>query len=455
MPDPDSSNLFTYLFLLIILLLINAFFALSEIAVISLNDSKLQRLAQNGDKRARRILRLIEEPSRFLSTIQVGITLSNLLASAVAADRFAEIFVAALDFIPIPPEVLHMIVLVVITFMLSLFTLVFGELVPKRIGMLYPEQIAFRISGILMLLYQFERPFVALLSVCTNAVLRLFGINPKNEPENVTEEEIRMMVDVGNEKGVIEQSEKDMIDNIFDFDDRTAVDVMTHRTELFALDVQDVLSQVLPEAIERGFSRIPVYEEDIDNIVGILYVKDMLSLIGRPDYDSVSLRSIMRPALYVPESNRCSELLHNLKEQKVQMAVVVDEYGGTSGVVTMEDLLESIVGNIQDEFDNEEEEIQKVCDTIYNFDGSVSLDEVEKLLNIHLDDEDDHDTLGGLIIDKLGRIPSENEHPSIQIGDVAFSVLSVADRRITKVQAERIPFYSEDAKNSDKESQSE
>lgn len=437
MPDPDSS-LLTYLAILIVLILINAFFSLSEIAIISLNDSKIQRMAQSGDKKARRIRWLISEPSRFLSTIQVGVTLSGLLASAVAADKFAVMLAAALHFIPLPAQALHFIALALITMLLSFFTLVFGELVPKRIGMLYPETISFKISGVLSALYKVEKPFVYLLSASTNGVLRLLGINPHDEPERVTEEEIRMMVDVGNEKGVIEQSEKDMIDNIFEFDDRTAGDVMTHRTELLAVDVSDRISTVIPQAIARGFSRIPVYEEDIDNIVGILYVKDMLTLIGRQDFDAVPLRSIMREAMYVPESNRCGELLRAFKEQKIQMAIVVDEYGGTSGAVTMEDLLESIVGNIQDEYDNEEEDIQKVCDTIYNFDGSVSLEDVQKLMGVHFGDDADYDTLGGLITDMLGRIPNEDEYPSVKIGDVVFSVLSVSDRRIAKVQAEKI-----------------
>lgn len=438
MPDPDSS-LFFSLVLLFVLIAINAFFSLSEIAVISLNDNKVARMSEAGDKKAGRVLWLLREPSRFLSTIQVGITFSGLLSSAVAAESFTGRLIAALPALPIPTDVLRVLVLVIITFFLSFLTLVFGELVPKRIGMIYSERIAFGVSGVLIAVYKIERPFVTLLCSATNCILRLCGVDPTREPEHVTEEEIRMMVDVGNEKGVIEQSEKDMIDNIFEFDDRSASDVMTHRTELLAVDVNDKISSIVARAIEEGFSRIPVYEEDVDNIVGILYVKDMLSLIGNPDYDGVSPRSLMREAMYVPESNRCGELLHKFKEQKVQMAVVVDEYGGTSGVVTMEDLLESIVGNIQDEYDNEEEEILKVSDILYHFDGSVALDDVEKLLDTELDEEHDYDTLGGLITDLLGRIPSENEHPSVMMNGIMFSVLSVCDRRIAKVCAEKLP----------------
>ncbi|MCI8623612.1 MAG: HlyC/CorC family transporter [Provencibacterium sp.] len=437
MPDPDG-NPATYFALLILLILCNAFFSLSEMAVVSLGDSKLRRLAESGDKRAKQILWLVDEPSRFLSTIQVGVTLSGLLAAIVAADGLASPLSAVLAFIPLQAQTLHGIALALIALLLSFFVLVFGELIPKRLGMLHSEAVAFRLSGVLTVIYRIEKPFAVLSSAAANGILRLFGINPREEPERVTEEGIRMMVDAGNEKGVIEQSEKDMIDNIFEFDDRTAGDVMTHRTELLAVDAGEKISEIIPKAVERGFSRLPVYEEDIDNIIGILYVKDMLPFIGREDYDNVPIRSVMREAMYVPESNRCGDLLRAFKENKVQMAIVVDEYGGTSGVVTMEDLLEAIVGNIQDEYDNEEEEIQKVCDTIYNFSGSVSLDEVGKRMDLDFGDDADYDTLSGMMIDRLGHIPGEREHPSVKVEDVVFSVLKVSDRRIAKVQAERV-----------------
>lgn len=436
MPDPDG-NPATYLIFLVLFLLCSAFFSLSEVAVISLNDAKLRRMAESGDKRAKRILWLVDEPSRFLSTMQVGSTLSNLLAAAAAASFYAPL-ARTLSFIPLPLRGLRFLSLVLVSLLICLLLLVFSEKVPKRFGMLYAEEIAFRLSGILLALYRIERPFALLVNASVNGVLRLVRINPNEEPEHVTEEEIRMLVDVGNEKGVIEQSEKDMIDNIFEFDDRTAGDVMTHRTELLAVEAQERISEIVPKAVEHGFSRLPVYEESIDNVVGILYVKDILPFIGREDYDSISISSIMREAMYVPETNSCKELLRTFKENKVQMAIVIDEYGGTSGVVTMEDLLESIVGNIQDEYDNEEEESQKVCDGLYNFSGSVSLDEVGKRMELEFPEDADYDTLGGMIIDMLGHIPGEREHPSVQVEDVVFSVIKVTDRRIAKVQAERI-----------------
>lgn len=440
MPDPDG-NPAACLLILAALILCNAFFSLCEAAVISLNDGKLRRMAESGDPAARRILWLVEEPSRFLSTIQAGVTLSGLFSAAVAAAGLCAPLAGALGALPLPftlpPRLWYLISVLLVIFLLAFFLVVLGELVPKRFGMLYPEPVALRCSGLLKAIYRIERPFVALLNTGAGGILRLCRINPDAEPERVTEEEIRMMVDVGNEKGVIEQSEKDMIDNIFEFDERTAGDVMTHRTELLAVEVEEKLSDIIPKAVERGFSRLPVYEESIDNVVGILYVKDILPFIGRADYDSVPLRSLMREAMYVPETNSCQQLLHAFKENKVQMAIVVDEYGGTSGVATMEDLLESIVGNIQDEYDNEEEQVQKVCDGLYNFDGSVPLDEVGKLMSLEFPD-DAGDTLSGMLIDRLGRIPGEREHPRVQVQDVVFSVLKVADRRIAKVQAERI-----------------
>lgn len=439
MEDPGGSIWF-YMGLLVFLVLSNAFFAMSELAVIGLNDMKLARMAEAGDKKARLLTRLTAEPSKFLSTIQVGVTLSGMLASAVAADTFANRIVAAVTIPGLSANVLRIISIIVITLLLSFVTIVFGELVPKRIAMKFPEKVAFGVAGALRVCYLVEKPFVMLLSATTNGVVRLFGIDPHSDTERVTEEEIRMMVDVGNERGVIEESQKQMINNIFEFDDRTAGEVMTHRTEVTGVEVDVTIDELVRLAVEDGYSRIPVYEDTLDNIVGIIYVKDLLTLVKENAPEHFDVRGYMRKALFVPESNRCRELFLEFKSKKVQMAVVVDEYGGTSGVVTMEDLLESIVGNIQDEYDDEEEEINRISDTAFTLDGSLSLDEVEYLMKIDIPDDVDYDTLGGLITDLLGRIPSEDEHPKIQIQDVEFTVLKVEDRRIAKVKAEKLPI---------------
>ena len=437
--DPDTDSILVKLGLLAILLLINAFFAMSEIAVIALNDTKLQHQAEEGNRRAKILVRLLKEPSNFLSAIQIGVTFSNLLASAVAADQFAGILAAKLAFLPVAPAVLHGVSLVLLTLLLGYFTLVVGELVPKRIAMCFPEKVAFAVAPILGWIYQVERPLVWILSRSTNAVVRLMGIKPESEQERVTEEEIRMMVDVGSEKGVIEPGEKDMIDNIFDFDDRTAGEVMTHRTEVAALEITATVREAVQLATQEGYSRIPVYEDDIDSIVGILHVKDLLPLVDANNTDALRIADYVRPVLFVPESNSCTDLLRAFREKKVQMAVVVDEYGGTAGVVTMEDLLEAIVGNIQDEYDDEEEEYFRLPDGSSRIDGTLSLEEVEKLLKVKFEDDEDYDTLGGLLTDHLGRIPQEGEHPQVEIGRYRFTVEKVEDRRIAQVLAQELP----------------
>lgn len=434
MSDPDSS-LLTSSVILLVLIFFHALFTIAETAMISLNDNKLARLSEEGNTRAARILRLTQEPSKFLSTFQLGTTLTLLFAAAVASDAFSGSLLLLFPANTAPLWLARFVALLAVALLMTFVLLVFGELVPRRIGMLFPEAIALRLSGLFMVLFVLERPFVLALSFFTNGVLRLLGIDPYREPEHVTEEEIRMMVDVGNEKGSIEQSEKEMIDNIFELDDRTAGDVMTHRTELVAFDANDRFSKILPEVIEHGFSRVPVYEEDIDNIIGILYVKDLLTLIDLEDYDSVPLRSILREAMYVPETNNCDELLKLFQTTKVQMAVVVDEYGGTSGVVTMEDLLESIVGNIQDEYDNEEADFERLPDGALVLDAALPLDRAQKLLDIQFQNSDEFDTIGGAITDLLGGIPRPNEHPSVTVGTMQLTVLSSSDRRIQKIKA--------------------
>lgn len=435
--DPDSTIL-PKLVLLLALVLVNAFFAASEIAIVTFNDNKLKKLADDGNKKAKMLVKMVSEPSKFLSSIQVGVTLSGFLASASAAEQFQPMLTKALSFIPIQTSVLSGIALLIITLAISYVSLVLGELVPKRIAMHNPEKISLAVAPIVYFLYRVEKPLVAVLSFSTNLILRLIGIDPANKPEQVTEEEIRMMIDVGNEEGTIEQSERDMIDNIFEFDDITAEDVMTHRTEIAAVESTSTIPEVVRMAMTEGYSRIPVYKEDIDDIIGIVYAKDMLRFIGKGE-ESLENRSIepfIREVIFVPESNRCTDLFKTFKDKKIQMAVVVDEYGGTSGIVTMEDLLEAIVGNMQDEYDNEEEEFSKISDHIFNLDGSMAIEDVEKLLHIKVEDGEDYDTLSGLLTDLLDRIPSPDEHPTVQIENVEFTVLLVEDRRIAKVRAE-------------------
>ena len=442
MDDPSPNGIIFQIILLFVLILVNGFFAMSEIAIISLNDNKIRRMAEEGHKKANKVLKLTEDSSRFLSTIQIGVTLAGFLTSASAATSFANLLSGWLQ------ETLAIhnggwltfingASVVVITLIMSYFSLVLGELVPKRIAMHNPEAISFAVVNPLLFIKAFMRPFVALLSVSTNLILRLFGINPKDDPQAVTEEEIRMLVDVGEEKGVIEESQKEMINNIFEFDDIVAGDVMTHRTDVVAVEITDSFDDVVHLAIQEGYSRIPVYEEDLDNIKGIIYVKDLLKYVGQ-DLPEGGLTQIMRKAYFVPESKRCRDLFTEMTEKHIQMAVVADEYGGTAGLVTIEDLLESIVGSMQDEYDNEEEEFSQLSDTTYTIEGITDLDEVEELLGVELPGGE-YDTLGGMVMALLGRIPEPGETPSVEVSGFRFTVVSVVDRRIERILAERLP----------------
>lgn len=441
MDDPGSIIL--KVVLLFALILVNAFFAMSEMAIVTLNDSKMEKMADEGHKKAKKVLRLTEDSSRFLSTIQVGVTLAGFLTSAVAATSFSSILTAWLtDIFNISDGSVKGLIaslsLILITILISYFSLVLGELLPKRIAMHNPESISFRVVGILLFFKAIMRPIVALLSASTNGMLRLFGINPKDTPQAVTEEEIRMLVDVGEEKGVIEESQKEMINNIFEFDDIVAADVMTHRTDVVAIDINDSFTTVLKTVMEEGYSRIPVYDDDLDDIKGVLYVKDLLKFVGQ-DLPKRGVAKLMRKAYFVPESKKCGELFAEMTEKRIQLAIVSDEYGGFAGIVTIEDLLESIVGNMQDEYDDEEEEFEKLNDTTYTIDGVTDIEEVEEELGIKLP-QGEYDTVAGMIMSILGRIPEENETPTVEVAGCEFTVESINERRIERVKIVKLPI---------------
>ncbi len=446
--DPGSAtSLILKIVLLLVLILVNAFFAMSEIAIISLNDAKLEKQAQEGNKKAKKLLKLTQNPSNFLSTIQIGVTLAGFLSSASASQSFVDMLSDGLEKISvltrIPASVIDGFSLVVITLITSYFSLVLGELVPKRVAMYNPEKISFRIAGILTVVASVTKPFVKVLSLSMNAILRVMGIDPNAEPEEVTEEEIRMMVDVGGEKGVIEDTQKEMINNIFEFDDIDAGDIMTHRTDVSAVEVNDPVQDVVEISEKEGYSRIPVYEESLDKIIGIVYIKDLIGYIGSSLPRQESLRKIMREPFFVPESMKCGMLFKEMTSRRTQMAVVVDEYGGTAGIVTLEDLVESIVGNIQDEYDNEEEEFSVIDETTFTVDGTTSIDEVNEHVGVELPD-DEYDTIGGFVISLLGYLPKDGEMNEIEYKNLKFTILNLEDKRIGKLKVEILPVEEDD-----------
>ena len=443
-PDP-SGNILWQIVLLIVLIALNAFFAAGEIALISLNETKMEKLAEDGDKKAKKICKLLQNSSRFLATIQIGVTLAGFLASATAAGYLSEPLAAwVMKLVPSLADHaagVETVSLVLITLVISYFSLVFGELVPKRIAMAKAEKLAFAMAGILTACSTIFAPFVKLLAVSTNGVLRLFGIDPHADDDPVTEEEIRLMVDEGEDAGIIEEAQRDMLENVFEFDDVDAEDLMTPRIDVAALDVTESIADAIDECMQKGYSRLPVYEEDIDHIIGVLYVKDLLPYVGKELPSSVTLKSLCRETLFVPATVKGSALFQQMSEKHLQMAIVIDEYGGMAGIVTVEDLLESIVGNMQDEFDHEEEELEQTGDNAFSADGALDVEELSEQLDVKFP-EGDYDTLAGFLLSELGHIPDVGEQVTFE--NVTFTVTEMDDRRIEAVHIDVTPTETEE-----------
>lgn len=428
--------MFTEIFILMILIVVNAFFAASEIALISLNDNKVRIMAEDGDKKAIILKNLLGEPSRFLATIQIGITLSGFLASAFASGSFADPlvkFLLALG-VPIPEVWLKTAAVFVITIILSYFTLVLGELVPKRLAMTKAEPIAMFVAKPLHFLSIITSLFVKLLTASTNFFVRLFGVDPNSIEDSVTEEEIRMMVDVGQERGTIHETEKEMINNVFEFNNKTVTDIMTHRTEISALPVDANLNEVTGFINTEKYSRIPVYEDNIDNIIGVMHSKYLIQyLTDNNDKSNFNLRDMIKQPYFVPTSKRTDKLFKELQRNKTHLAIVIDEYGGTAGIVTLEDLIEEIVGNIFDEDDIEERDMEKIDDNTFIIKGSVSLDIVQEVLGVKLP-IDDYETLSGFIIGQTGRIPNKCDKSTIEFNELVFKIEEVDEKKVSKVK---------------------
>lgn len=437
----SNNNIILQILLIVILTALNAFFASAEIALLSVNDAKLRKLADKGDKKAASLLKFIENSSKFLSTIQVGVTFSGFLSSAFASNTFAELIVNAIvsaqpSMLPYA-DTISTLAVIVVTLVLSYFTLVFGELVPKRLAMKKGEKLAMRALGPLKFTQKIFAPFVWLLTISVNGVLRLMGINPNAEEDNVTEEEILLMVNEGQEKGVIGDDEGEMISNIFDFNDKTAGEVMTHRTEICAVRDTDPFEIIMDVACKERYSRIPVYNENIDNIIGIIHIKDLL----RAQTSSFNLNEISRQPCFVPESQKIDDVFNTLKENHSHMAVVVDEYGGTAGIITMEDILEELVGNIRDEYDDaevSENKIEQLSETEYQIDGLAAIDDINDMLRAEIP-SDEYETLSGFVISILGEIPEEDEHPEFTYEGLRFTVLESNEKIITSVLVEILP----------------
>lgn len=430
---PDGDPIIWLLLLQLILIFVNAIFACAEIAVISMNDNKLAKLAATGDKRAMRLWKLTDQPARFLATIQVGITLAGFLGSAFAADNFSDKlvnWVVGLG-LTIPASTLDTLAVIIITLILSYFTLVLGELVPKRVAMRNAEKLALGMSGLVYIISKIFAPIVWLLTISTNGLLRLLGIDPHADDDAVTEEEIRMMVDAGSEKGAINLNEKEMIHNIFEFDNKDAEDVMTHRTEVTFLWLEESDDQWDKTITESRYSVYPICDESIDNIVGVLNTKDYFRIKER-NRDNI-LKYAVRPAYFVPETVRTDVLFHNMKRNRNHFAVVMDEYGGTNGIITMSDLLEELVGDLDDDNSIPEEPplIERIDSQTWEIQGSAPLDMVAQQLGVLLPD-DDYDTFSGFVFGLLGFIPEEGTTPELEEFGLTIKVAAIKDHHLER-----------------------
>ncbi|KGK86481.1 hemolysin family protein [Clostridium sp. HMP27] len=429
--EPDPANITSQLILIVILTMLNAFFASAEMAIVSLNKNKIKLLAEEGNKKAKLLIKLMEEPTKFLSTIQVGITLAGFFSSASAATGISEDLAQYLNTFNIPYS--GQIALIVVTIILSYITLVFGELFPKRIAMQKSQSIA--MFSVIPILYisKVTKPFIKLLSASTNVLVRLAGFDRQDLEERVSKEEIKSLVEVGQEHGVINETEKEMINSIFEFDDKLADEVMTPRTEVYLINIDTPLNEYLDELMEEKYSRIPVYEGDSDNIIGILYMKDFFIEARKHGFENVDIRSILHSAYFVPETKNIDELFKELQVSKKHMAILIDEYGGFSGIVTIEDLIEEVMGNIEDEYDNDEPDIEKIDNNTFIVNGLLAIDELNDDLHINLDSEE-QDTISGFLVDLLGRIPENGEQEVIEHNNIVFKIEEVKEKRINKVK---------------------
>lgn len=427
--DSDPWAIIPQLLLIVLLTAINAFFASAEMAIVSINKSKVRKLKEEGNTKAKLLEELIEEPSNFLSTIQIGITLAGFFSSASAATGISEHISGLLAPFSIPYA--NEISMIGVTLILSYFTLVFGELIPKRIALKKAEKISLISVKPIYFISKIAKPFIKLLSLSTTLVLKITRNNDADIEEKVSEEEIKSLISQSQEDGCIERDEEEMIYGVFDFNDKTAKEIMTPRNELFSINMEDDINNILDDVLNSSYSRIPVYKDTIDNIVGILYTKDLLVEARRVGFDNIQLKNILQKPFFALETRRTNELFKVLKDKKVHLAILFDEYGGTVGIVTMEDLIEEIVGDIEDEYDSEECLVTKIDENNFFVKASMTVTDFNDLFDLDIE-IGEYDTLNGYLLTKLNRIPDEGSN--FQLEDIEFTVIKVENRRIENIK---------------------
>lgn len=422
--DSDGSR-FICIALLIALVIVRAVYRAFEYAMTEVNDSKIKSMAEK-DKRYGRLEKLLRQPSRMIVSFSMGKTIAGAAVAVLSVIVFCPKNVG---------DIQKILLIALIVLASAVMMTALTDMLPRKIASKKTEPIAlFAVLPVKLLIGALSPVSMITYGIAT-VFGWIFGVPKTSEKDVVTEEEILMMVDAGNETGVIEESQKEMINNIFEFGDSVVSDVMTHRKDICAIEINSQIKDVVYLAINEGYSRIPVYEESVDNILGVMYVKDLLCLVGCEHSEDFTVKQFMRKAMYVPESGKCKEIFEEMTLKKAQMAVVSDEYGGTAGIVTMEDLLEEIVGNIQDEYDEEPAEISEIDDGVYTIDGDADPEDIAERLGFELPEEHQYDTMSAFVVDLLGRIPEENETPAVVYGDFEFTVLLAEDNWISKLKA--------------------
>lgn len=443
----DAGPIWGQLILLVVLIAVNAYFAAAEMAIVSVNKNRIRTLAHEGNKKAEALSKLIEDPNKFLSSIQVIITLAGFLTSAEAATSFSdEVGDVLRGWGVICSEE---IAVVVITLILSFFTLVFGELLPKRIAMLHSYGLAMAVVKPIIVISKIFKPFVWLLSITVTLFLKICRQRTDVTSVEYSEDDVVSMLEAGQESGELKEEGKKMITSIFAFDDMLAYEAMTPRTDVFSIDINAPTEEYIDELMELRYSRIPVYEDDSDDIIGILYIKDYLIKAREDGFDNVDIKSILRKPYFVPETKKIDTLFFELQTTKQHIAILIDEYGGFSGIVTMEDIIEEVMGDIDDEYDEDEPEIQKISDDTYVMDGSMDLDDIDEEIGINLT-SDNSETIGGFIIDILGEIPDEDDIGKVvEFENYRFTIDSAKDRRIEQITMKILPEIDDGDDNND------
>lgn len=455
-PEPDPNTLI-FILVFAVSTLICMLVTMGTSALRDVSEKKIHDLAEDGDKTAKKLSNLIDRQPKPADTMSVYTALCSMFAVGSAIlwllPKYAKFGLLPEFYTDAKAWLLNVIVPTFVILLASgtIFAII-GTLVPRRIGKQNADSVAFKMAGALGFLKMLILPVSFITTSIARILVKVFGGDPHLDEAPVTEDEILSILDEGEETGVLEEIEKEMINNIFEFGDLTAGEVMTHRTYLTAAEVNDDLNGVIEKAIDAGCSRIPVYEDELDNIKGVLYVKDLLKYIGNEMPKNLKPSDIMREAMFIPESKKCRDLFEEMTEKHLQMVIVSDEYGGVAGIVTVEDLIESIVGNIQDEFDDEEEEIEQISEDIFNIDGTSAIDEVAELLDVEFP-EGEYDTIAGYIMSVLGRIPDPDEHPTIEFDGFSFTVEEMDERRIVRVLVERLPEIDEENQEASEENE--